>query len=364
MPSINRQQILDALSNIKDPARGSSIVDLGMVHQVEIKDKAISITLAVPPLTKESKQALIQHCYEAVLQQFEADEPEINIHLLSEPPKNTAPAKKSIKNVLAVASGKGGVGKSTVAVNLACALKDKGYRVGLIDADLYGPSIPTMLGLKGQRPQMINVNGQKMIQPLECFGIHVMSIGFIIEPEQAVVLRGPRLSGVLKQFINDCNWPELDYLIIDLPPGTGDVQLTLVQSISVTAALIVTSPAQVAVDDALRAANMFRLDNINVPILGIVENMSWFTPQEFPDHQYYVFGKGGGERLKSLINVPLLTQIPMVMEAGQSNDEGQPMASDKEHPLYHYFSTLADGTIEKMAWRNTFERPTEQVKVN
>ncbi len=363
MAEVNKQNILDALSKIKDPSKGNSIVDLGMIYRLEIEGNRLNLELNVPPLTKESKQILIQHCHEAVFGVV-GDQYDINIHVLSEPPKSSNPPGLNAKNILAVASGKGGVGKSTVSVNLACTLAQKGFRVGLIDGDLYGPSIPGLMGLKGERPKMSSRSGKQMIMPLEKFGVYMISIGFIINPEQAVVLRGPRLSGVIKQFINDCDWPELDYLIVDLPPGTGDIQLTLVQTIAVTGSIVVTSPAQISVDDALRAANMFRLENINVPILGIVENMSWFTPKELPSMQYHLFGKGGGQMLSDQLNVPELAKIPLIVEAGESNDNGIPAAMEDNHPLKEYFSTLADKTIEKLAWRNANQNPTQKVKMN
>eukprot|EP00095_Tigriopus_kingsejongensis_P003881 maker-scaffold1748_size29100-snap-gene-0.1 protein:Tk03881 transcript:maker-scaffold1748_size29100-snap-gene-0.1-mRNA-1 annotation:"mrp" len=283
-----------------------------------------------------------------------------------------------VKNIIAVASGKGGVGKSTVSVNLAISLANKGAKVGLIDADLYGPSIPTMMGLQGQRPKIEVLYGKHKIVPLEAHGVKVMSVGFIVEPEQAVVLRGPRLGGIIKQFINDCIWPDLDYLIIDLPPGTGDIQLTLVQTAPVTGAVIVTTPQEVAVIDAVKAMNMFLLEHINVPItapvtgavivttpqevavidavkamnmfllehinvpiVGVVENMSWFTPEELPDNKYYIFGEGGGKKLAKFGQTVMLGQVPLVQGIREAGDAGVPVAAGEPGILKDKFEELA-----------------------
>lgn len=362
MSDLTQDQIREVLQSIKDPAQGRNLEELGMIKAIDVLPNKVNISLAVPPLTAESKQKLIMLCNETLLQKL--GDHNFNIHILSEPVRfEKKETRAKIKNVLAVASGKGGVGKSTVATNLACSLAQEGHKVGLIDADLYGPSIPTMMGLKGQKPKTIMVDGQKKIVPLEAHGISLISIGFIINPEQAVVLRGPRLSGVMKQFINDCHWPELDYLIIDLPPGTGDIQLTMVQNIAVTGALIVTTPPQVAIDDALRAANMFRLDNIQVPLLGVIENMSWFTPAEMPNKKYYLFGEGGGKKLSELLNVPLISQLPLVKEAGDYGSKGVPPVMDRNHPIYDYFANLAQAVEQKVEYRNKTMNPTEKVEM-
>ncbi len=323
---IDKSQVLTALEQVADPVTGSNLIAAGRLTDLQINDNKVQCTLNfTESLSGEAKSAVNFACQEAIKKIDEGLD--VHVHLQTQvragdPPRSVLP---QVKNIIAVASGKGGVGKSTISTNLALALKDAGASVGLMDADLYGPSIPTMLNLKGKRPQLQDVHGKPKIIPLEAYGLKVMSIGFIVEPEQAVVLRGPRLAGIIKQFIQECLWPPLDYLIIDLPPGTGDIQLTLVQTVPVTGALIVTTPQQVAVDDALKAMNMFRLPSINVPILGVIENMSWFTPSELPDHRYKLFGEGGGQRLADLGEVPLLGQIPLEMSVMEGGETGKPV---------------------------------------
>ncbi|MCL4124986.1 UNVERIFIED_CONTAM: hypothetical protein GTU68_025816 [Idotea baltica] len=268
-----------------------------------------------------------------------------------------------VKNIIAVASGKGGVGKSTVSTNLALGLLKAGHKVGLIDADLYGPSIPTMFGLEGQRPKVRDVHGKPILIPLEVQGLHVMSIGFIVEPEQAVVLRGPRLAGIMKQFIQDCLWPELDYLIIDLPPGTGDIQLTLVQTVPLTGAILVTTPQKVALVDAIKAMNMFRLPSVNVPILGVIENMSWFSPPELPEKKYFLFGQGGGKLLATEAECPLLGQVPIVEAIRVAGDEGIPSVSGKDAKLQSIWTQIGKKVMDSVEYRNKMYAPSRIVDI-
>jgi ATP-binding protein involved in chromosome partitioning len=268
-----------------------------------------------------------------------------------------------VKNIIAVASGKGGVGKSTVAVNLALGLQALGAKVGLIDADLYGPSLPTMLGLQGKRPEVKDVYGVAKIVPLKYEGMQVMSMGFIIEPEQAVVLRGPRLAGVIRQFFNDCLWEPLDYMIVDLPPGTGDVQLTLVQTVPVTGVIMVTTPQEVALADAIKGMNMFLLPSVKVPILGVVENMSWFTPAELPNNKYYLFGKDGGKILAKKSKSALLGQVPIVQSIRESGDNGKPAVLSDEPIAKKAFMEIAKNTLREVIIRNEYNVPTARVDV-
>jgi ATP-binding protein involved in chromosome partitioning len=299
-------------------------------------------------------------CIEAIQQVYPSAD--VHVHMEKAQTSGGNPQLPQVKNIIAVASGKGGVGKSTVAVNLALGLQRQGAKVGLIDADLYGPSIPTMLGLTGHRPKVVKRYGQNKILPLEAFDLSVMSIGFIVEPEKAVVLRGPRLAGIIKQFLYECLWPELDYLVIDLPPGTGDIQLTLVQTVPVTGAIIVTTPQQVAIADALKALNMFRMENINVPVLGVVENMAWFTPAELPDNKYYVFGQGGGESLAEMGDTLVLGQIPLIQSVGEDGDRGNPSILSTDSSVNRYFVDLADAVARQIRVRNERLAPTEIVQ--
>jgi ATP-binding protein involved in chromosome partitioning len=359
---IDNNKIVAALRTVADPAAGQDLITARRISEMRIEGDNVHFTLDASGVDNDAKSAIHFKCMEVIQEIY----PKAQVHVHMK--QGAADGDKSgvlgqITNIIAVGSGKGGVGKSTIAVNLALGLKQKGLRVGLLDADLYGPSIPTMLGLKGQRPKVVERYGQNKITPLDFDGMPVMSIGFVVAPEQAVVLRGPRLAGIIKQFMFDCLWPQLDYMVIDLPPGTGDIQLTLVQTVPVTGAVMVTTPQDVAVADALKAINMFRMGNINVPILGIVENMSWFTPAELPDNKYYLFGQGGGEKLAAEAGAKLLMQIPLVQSVQESSDTGTPsvLATDSEGG--HYFSDLADKVINATNLRNETAEPTEIVQI-
>lgn len=348
---------------VRDPQSGQDIVSRNMVTNLEIKGNEVNFTLALPSLNMEHKSDMNFACIGTIQKLY--PEAEVNIHLSTQNPNAPQQSQNlpQVKNIIAVASGKGGVGKSTVATNLALALQQLGARVGLIDADVYGPSIPTMFGLQGQRPKVQKLYGQPKMMPLEAYGIQVMSIGFIIEPEQAVVLRGPRLAGVVKQFISEVLWEPMDYLIVDLPPGTGDVQLTLVQSVPVTGAVIVTTPQEVAVADAVKAMNMFQLPNVNVPILGVVENMAWFTPAELPNNKYHIFGKGGGKTLAKKSQSVLLGQVPIVQSIRESGDEGKPAVLSEGTAEAKAFMNIAKQTLQQVAIRNEYLPPTRLVNV-
>lgn len=363
----DKTKIVKALAQVKDPKSGQDIITMNMVRGLEFDGNNINFTLELPSMNVEHKAELNFACVQAVQELY--PEANVNVHMMA----RTAQAQQAqgqtktlphVKNIIAVASGKGGVGKSTIAVNLALGLKKLGAKVGLLDADLYGPSIPTMLGLQGQRPRIQEIYGSPKITPLEAYDLPVMSIGFIVEPEQAVVLRGPRLAGIIKQFFNDCIWPELDYMIVDLPPGTGDIQLTLVQTVPVTGAVIVTTPQEVAVADAVKAMNMFRLPSVEVPILGVVENMAWFTPKELPDNKYYLFGQGGGKQLAKMSESILLGQVPIVQGIRESGDEGKPaILRDDDELTTEALMTVAKNTARQTAIRNEMLDPTQIVKI-
>jgi ATP-binding protein involved in chromosome partitioning len=309
----------------------------------------------------QGKPELNLACVEAVVARY--PEASVNVHFTTRAPGSSdrISVLPHIRNIVAVASGKGGVGKSTVAVNLALGLKTLGARVGLLDADIYGPSVPTMLGLLGKRPKVQEVTGKTKMVPLEAFGMPSISIGNIIEPEQAVVLRGPRLAAVIKQFFNEVFWEPLDFLIVDLPPGTGDVQLTLVQTVPVTGVVLVTTPQEVALSDAIKAMNMFQLPQINVPILGVVENMAWFTPEELPQNKYFLFGEGGGKRLAHASNSVLLGQVPIVQGIREGGDVGKPAVLQTGTPMAEAFLQVARNTLTQVGVRNEMLAPTRMV---
>ena len=376
-------KIVKALATVQDPNTGQDIITANMVLHLKVEAPDVSFTLQLPKLDADYKQQLNFACQEAILGVY----PTANVHVHMQNPGAApdssrgvpsgragagsgtgGPAKADplphVRNIIAVASGKGGVGKSTVAVNLALALQELGGAVGLLDADVYGPSAPTMLGLVGQKPTVEKIYGKPKIKPLFAYGLPVMSTGFVVEPEQAVVLRGPRLSGIIRQFLEECVWPPLDYLIVDLPPGTGDVQLSLVQTVSVTGAVLVTTPQEVALADAIKAMNMFFLPDVQVPVLGVVENMAWFTPRELPDNKYYLFGKDGGKALAKKSNSMLLGQIPLVQGIREGGDSGQPAFLNKEDTVTREaWLKVARNVARQTALRNEMMGATPVVEV-
>lgn len=283
--------------------------------------------------------------------QKEAPKPKVN------------PVLPRVKNIIAVFSGKGGVGKSTVASNLAIALAGLGYKTGLLDADIHGPSMPKMFGIEDARPFMEEVDGKQMIVPVEKYGVKLLSIGFFVDPDNALVWRGSMASNALKQLITDANWGELDFFVMDLPPGTGDIHLTLVQTMGITGSVIVTTPQDVALADARKGINMFMGDKVNVPVLGLVENMAWFTPAELPENKYYIFGKDGGKRLAEEFGIPLLGQIPIVQSIREGGDAGRPVAADEDSITGAAFRTLAENVVERTDFRNNNMDPTQKVEI-
>ncbi|MFN4079840.1 MAG: Mrp/NBP35 family ATP-binding protein [Saprospiraceae bacterium] len=361
---MEKHDVLEALRSVRDPQTGRDIVSAGMVGNVEIEGAQVSVTIRLPNLQMQGKADLNFAVMGALMERY--PQAQAHVHFAAGQPEGSAPnIVPQIRNIIAVASGKGGVGKSTIAVNLALGLKQLGARVGLMDADVYGPSIPTMLGLVGKRPPVKDVTGRMKMVPLDAYGVPVISIGNIIEPEQAIVLRGPRLAAIIKQFFSDVLWDDLDFLVVDLPPGTGDVQLTLVQTVPVTGVVLVTTPQEVALADAIKAMNMFLLPQINVPILGVVENMSWFTPAELPAHKYYIFGEGGGKRLALASNSVLLGQIPLVQGIRESGDSGKPAVIANLHPeLTEAFIRVAQNTLRQAAIRNELLEPTKPVTLS
>jgi ATP-binding protein involved in chromosome partitioning len=348
--------ILQALSSVINPDSEKDIVSSGMVSDIKIQDKNIYLTIFTSMTTAPYKGVINEQSEQAIKQAANED---VQVFVTFSSKKaaalNTEPAEvlPEVKNIIAVASGKGGVGKSTVAANLALVLAQKGNKVGLMDADIYGPSVPMMFGLRGESPEMVEVNGKGKILPLEKYGIKVMSIGFLVDERQAVIWRGPIASTAIRQFVTDVHWGELDYLVIDMPPGTGDIHLTLLQIVPVTGAVIVTTPQEVALADAKKGIAMFGQSKINVPIIGLVENMAYFTPAELPDNKYYIFGKEGGERLASEYDLNFLGQIPLVQSVCESGDHGVPAMLSDDVITKKAFVDFAEATEKQIAAINT-----------
>ncbi len=361
--SFSRNDIIKALSTVEDPDLKRDLISLNMVKDVVADAGQVSFTVVLTTPACPLKEKIRQDCEDAV-RKVVGEGPEIKINVTSSVTtlRDNAPLLPGVKNIIAIASGKGGVGKSTITTNLACALAQAGAKVGLIDADIYGPSIPTMFNCEFEQPTVKQVNGKNIIIPIEQYGVKLLSIGFLTPPDSAVVWRGPMASSALKQFFSDADWGELDYLLIDLPPGTSDIHLTMVQTVPVTGAVIVTTPQKVALADANKAMAMFRQPQINVPLLGIVENMAYFTPEELPNNKYYLFGQGGGKNLSEKYNVPLLGQIPLVQGIRESGDSGLP-AVLKDGVTATAFKDLAEALARQIAIRNANFTQTQPVEL-
>jgi len=345
--NITAEAIISALQHVKHPAAGKDIVALNMVSDIFVNDLHIKLTLTFTKAQDPMKSAIVRACEKALRYYIHPDiEPHIQIKTQQPAPESPKKHLLKAKSIIAVASGKGGVGKSTVAVNLAIALSKMGYRVGLLDADIYGPSIPKMMGMEDMQPAIQGSKGHEIIVPVERYCVRTLSIGFFVSPEDALIWRGPMATSALKQLIHQGDWGVPDYLLIDLPPGTGDVHLTIVQEITVTGAVIVSTPQKVALADAVKGINMFRNEKVKVPILGLVENMSWFTPEELPDHRYYIFGNGGCKALAKRENIRLLGQIPIVQSIREGGDNGQPAVINENSITGKAFMELARNMIE------------------
>lgn len=341
--------ILEALAKVQYPGSGKNIVELGMVEDdMRIEGNKVSFSLIFNKPNDPFAKSVVKAA-EATIEAFISPEVDIkgNIAVKSREPEKPKPAKllPQVKNIIGIFSGKGGVGKSTVASNLAVALAEMGYKVGLLDGDIYGPSIPKMFGEEEARPYMVEVDGRELIAPVEKYGVKMLSIGFFVNKEDALIWRGTMASNALRQLISDGNWGELDYFIIDLPPGTGDIHLTLVQTLSLTGVVAVTTPQEVALADARKGISMFRGDKVNVPVLGLVENMAWFTPAELPENRYYLFGRDGGKRLAEELGIPLLGEIPIVQGIREGGDSGKPAALNADTLTGSAFLKLAENLI-------------------
>jgi ATP-binding protein involved in chromosome partitioning len=349
--TITREQVLEALSNVEEPDLKKDLVTLNMIQDIHIEGNRVSFSVILTTPACPLKAMIENACRNAILH-FVSKDADVRINMASRVTSQKNTGVPGVKNIIAVASGKGGVGKSTVGVNLALSLSQTGAKVGLIDADIYGPSIPIMFGLEGAKPKSIEVDGKIRIQPIEKYGIKLLSIGFFTDPNQPVPWRGPMVSTAVKQLFNDADWGELDYLVVDLPPGTGDIHITVTQTFPVTGAVIVTTPQNVALADAKKGIGMFMMNAINVPILGIVENMSYFTPAELPENKYYIFGQGGGKRLAEQLNVPFLSEIPLVKSISDSGDSGKPIVLDSEGIMKQAFSEMAKKIAQQVAISN------------
>ncbi len=361
--SITNSAILQVLSTVNDPDLKKDLVSLNMVKDIVVSDEKVSFTVVLTTPACPLKEKIKNDCLEAV-KKVVGDKVAIDILMTSSVTtlRDNAPLLPGVKNIIAIASGKGGVGKSTVTTNLAVALALSGAKVGLIDADIFGPSIPVMFNCEREQPEVKVVNGKNLIMPLQQYGVKLMSIGFLAPPESAVVWRGPMASSALKQFIGDTTWGDLDYLLIDLPPGTSDIHLTLVQTVPVTGAIIVTTPQKVALADAVKGLAMFKQPSINVPVLGVIENMAYFTPEELPDNKYFIFGKDGGKNLSEKFNVPFLGQIPLVQSIRESGDSGLP-AVMKGGTAALAFTHLAESLARQVAIRNATFDTTKKVEI-
>jgi len=362
------EQVFEKLKMVKHPESGKDIVSLGMVEDLEIDGKNIKFKLVIANSKDPFIKSLVKSC-ERTLKFYLDDSLEVTVdtkikHFQA---ANFAAPKRpfsGVTNIIGIASGKGGVGKSTVAANLAVALAKTGASVGLLDADIYGPSVPTMFDLENARPVATQENGKTLIEPIEKYGIKLLSIGFFVEPDKALIWRGSMATNALNQFMNDGNWGKLDYIVIDMPPGTGDIHLTLVQAVGITGVVIVSTPQKVALADARKGVSMFQQKDINVPVLGLVENMAYFTPEECPENKYFIFGKDGAKNLAQELNVPLLAQIPLVQGIMEAGDGGRPIALDADNPMGKAFRELAENVIKQTEIRNKELAPTKKVEIN
>ena len=358
------KMIMDALATVKYPGTKKNLVESGMVaDQPAIDGMKVKVVLEFPRDTDPFMNSTVKAA-EAAIHYHVGKEVEVEIvtEFKSKPRPEAGKMLPGVKNIIAVSSGKGGVGKSTVSVNLAIALARLGYSVGLLDADIFGPSVPKMFDVEDARPYAVHVDGRDLIEPIEKYGVKMLSIGFFVSPETATLWRGGMASNALKQLIGDANWGELDYLVLDTPPGTSDIHLTLLQTLAITGAVIVSTPQQVALADARKGVDMYQNEKVNVPILGMVENMAWFTPAELPENKYYIFGKDGCKQLAQELNVPLLAQIPLVQGICDSGDRGEPAALG-DTMTGMAFLNLAQAVVTVVNRRNREQAPTKIVGV-
>ena len=377
---ITPEEIIEVLSTVRYPGNGKSIMANNMVEDVKVEGNEVYFTILFDKPTDPFIKSLVRMAETSIEQKFGKDV-KIKGNITTKfrqqtaaPAENVRPVLPGVKNIIGISSGKGGVGKSTVAANVAIALAAKGYKVGLLDADIFGPSMPKMFGVEDEPLYMVNRDGKDWIEPIEKYGVKMLSIGFLVAKENAILWRGSMASNALRQLITDAWWGELDYFIIDMPPGTSDIHLTLVQTLPITGVVIVTTPQEVALADARKGIAMFTDEKINVPVLGIVENMAWFTPEKHPDEKYYIFGKGGGVALAEKLGVKLLVQIPLIAGICENADEGKPTSTSLSANKLRgdeeildaetiAFAVLADSIVSQCDDRNRNLPPTKKVEV-
>ena len=366
---IKKQDILDALATISVAGAGQNMVESGAVKNVIVFADEVVVDLQLTTPAMHIKKRAEADVIKTIKEKVSADaKVQVNIKVEAPPKPQQANLIKGkpipgIKNIVAVASGKGGVGKSTVTANIAVSLQKMGFKVGVLDADIYGPSIPIMFDVADERPLSVNEGGKSKMRPVESYGVKILSIGFFTQPNQAVIWRGPMAAKALNQLIFDAAWGELDFLLLDLPPGTGDIHLSIMQSLPITGAVVVSTPQTVALADARKGVAMFRQENIDVPVLGIVENMSYFTPAELPDNKYYIFGDSGAKHLAEDLEVPLLGEVPLVQGIREAGDVGRPAALQTQTPTEKAFEELTRNVVEQTVLRNESLPPTEAIKI-
>ena len=363
-----KSQVIEALRKISSPGEGGNLIDSGVVKNIVIFGDEVVVDATISNPSLQAKKKVEVEIMKAIhAEVYEKAKVKVNITVEAAPAsdKNEIKGKpiEGIRNIIAVASGKGGVGKSTITANLAIALRKMGFRVGLLDADIYGPSIPMMFDVQEERPLSVEINGRSKMKPVENYGVKILSIGFFTHPDQAVIWRGPMASKALNQMIFDADWGELDFLLIDLPPGTGDIHLSIMQALPITGAVVVSTPQNVALADARKGIAMFRQETINVPVLGLVENMAYFTPAELPENKYYIFGKEGVKSLAERTDTPLLGEIPLVQGLRESGDVGRPAALQEGTPLAKAFEDFARNTVAEVVTRNQYLAPTEAIQI-
>ena len=363
-----KSQVIEALRKITSPGEGGNLIDSGVVKNIVIFGDEVVVDATISNPSLQAKKKVEVEIMKAIhAEVYEKAKVKVNITVEAAPAsdKNEIKGKpiEGIRNIIAVASGKGGVGKSTITANLAIALRKMGFRVGLLDADIYGPSIPMMFDVQEERPLSVEINGRSKMKPVENYGVKILSIGFFTHPDQAVIWRGPMASKALNQMMFDADWGELDFLLIDLPPGTGDIHLSIMQALPITGAVVVSTPQQVALADARKGIAMFRQETINVPVLGLVENMAYFTPAELPENKYYIFGKEGVKSLAERTDTPLLGEIPLVQGLRESGDVGRPAALQEGTPLAKAFEEFARNTVAEVVTRNQYLAPTEAIQI-